>query len=95
MESSDSLSQMLFLDLRKPHMIEVFIEVMKKIFVQSCNSQGCGMFVAKTVFLLTQQLAFGKIIVEVVMRQDRRRDDLLGFKSFECQGLWSSFRIRF
>jgi len=43
-------------------MIQVFIEVLEKVFVQVCNSQGCGMVVAKTVFLLTQQVVFGKII---------------------------------
>jgi len=53
---------MLFLDLKKTHMIQVFIEVLEKVFVQVCNSQGCGMVVAKTVFLLTQQVVFGKII---------------------------------
>jgi len=37
---------------------------MKKVFVQACDSQGCGMVVAKAVLLLTQQVAFGKIIVK-------------------------------
>jgi len=43
--------------------ISFFIEVLKKVCVQVCNSQGCGMVVAKTVLLLTQQFVFGKIIV--------------------------------
>jgi len=37
---------------------------MKKVFIQVCNNQGCGTVVAKTVLLLTQQVAFGKIIVK-------------------------------
>ena len=44
-------------------MIYVFIEVLKKVFVQVCNSQGCGMVVAKAVFLLTQQVVFDNIII--------------------------------
>jgi len=59
---------MLFLDLRKPHMIYVFIEVLKKVFVQVCNSQGCGMVVAKAVFLLTQQVVFDNIIITSSVR---------------------------
>jgi len=55
---------MLLLDLRKPPMTKVFIEVLRKIFVKACNSQGCGMVIAKTVLLLTQQVVFGKIIVQ-------------------------------
>ena len=43
---------------------KVFIEVSENVFVQVCNSQGCGMVIAKTVFLLTQQVVFDAIIVQ-------------------------------
>jgi len=46
-----------------------FIEVLKKVFVQICNNQGCGMVFVKTVLLLTQQVVFGKIIVKSSVQQ--------------------------
>ena len=55
------------IDLRQSHKIQVSIEVLERVFIQVCHSQRCGMFIAQTILLLTQQVVFGKIIVQSCM----------------------------
>ena len=38
---------------------------MEKVFVQVCNSQECGMIIAKTILLLTKKVVFDEITIRL------------------------------